>query len=233
MQCAARPAAPRRPAAVQLFACRHTVIRPCSLRSQAGRTMAVNSGLNVLLAGTMLPMLLQGSNHAAVCSETFCRLPAGWPHHGGQQRPEDAAGGHHAGRGGAAARGGHRRHVRRRRGRRRGISGALDSPVQWSCLFTCAFPHSRLLRCRLPLATPHRESLCVSSGHATMAGDRQGQVSHPAKRGGHAWCVLQGGDPLHYARTAGPLKPEVLRPLLAPDLPCFKVLCTTHVGSGV
>ena len=63
-----------------------------------------------------------------------------------------------------------------------------------------------------------------------MAGDRQGQVSHPAKRGGHAWCDLQGGDPLHYARTAGPLKPEVLRPLLAPDLPCFKVLCTTHVG---
>jgi hypothetical protein len=42
--------------------------------------------------------------------------------------------------------------------------------------------------------------------------------------------VLQGADPLHYARTAGALKPEVLRPLLAPDLPCFKVLYTTHIG---
>ena len=67
VQSAARSAAPRRPAAVQLFACRQTVIRPCSLRSQAGRTMAVNSGLKTLLAGTMLPMPLQGSNHAAVC----------------------------------------------------------------------------------------------------------------------------------------------------------------------
>lgn len=45
--------------------------------------------------------------------------------------------------------------------------------------------------------------------------------------------MLQGGDPLHYARTAGALKPEVLRPLLAPDLPCFKVLCTTHLVSEV
>lgn len=43
-----------------------------------------------------------------------------------------------------------------------------------------------------------------------------------------SYLILQGNDPLHYARTAGALKPEALRPLLAPDLPCFKVPLAAH-----
>lgn len=39
-----------------------------------------------------------------------------------------------------------------------------------------------------------------------------------------AAASFQGEESLHYARTAGRLDPETLRPLLAPDLACFKGL---------